>query len=53
MERVLIGLQENFSRSLSLSFLTCVPGVYARQAPEHVGVESSSSSSLEASASSS
>jgi hypothetical protein len=53
MERVLIGLQENSSRSPSTSFLAWVPGEYARQAPEHVGVESSSSSSLEASSSSS
>jgi hypothetical protein len=52
MERVLVGVQGNSTRSLSASFLA-VPGVYARQAPEHVGVESSSLSSLEASSSSS
>jgi hypothetical protein len=39
--------------SLSSSFLVWVPGEYARQAPEHIVVECSSSSSLEASASSS
>jgi hypothetical protein len=49
---VLVGVQGNSTRSQSASFLA-VPGVYARQAPEHVGVESSSSSSLEASSSSS
>jgi hypothetical protein len=49
MERVLVGLQGNSSRRRSSSFLAWVPGVYARQAPEHVGVKSSSSSSLEAS----
>jgi hypothetical protein len=53
MERVLIGLQGNSSKSLSSSFLAWVPGEYARQAPEHIVVESSSLSSLEASASSS
>jgi hypothetical protein len=53
MEQVLIGLQGNSSRSPSSSFLVWVPGVYARQAPEHIVVESSSPSSLEASSSSS
>jgi hypothetical protein len=52
MARVLVGVQGNSTRSLSASFLA-VPGVYAQQAPEHVGVESSSSSSLEVSSSSS
>jgi hypothetical protein len=41
MERVLVGLQ---------GILAWVPGEYARQAPEHIVVECSSSSSLEASA---
>jgi hypothetical protein len=53
MERVLIGLQGNSTRSPSSPFLAWVPGEYARQAPEHIVVESSSSSSLEASSSSS
>jgi hypothetical protein len=53
MERVIVGLQGNFSRSPSSSFLAWLPGEYARQTPEHVVVESSSSSSLEASSSSS
>jgi hypothetical protein len=53
MERVLIGLQGNSSRSPSSSFPAWVPGEYAQQALEHVVVESSSSSSLEASSSSS
>jgi hypothetical protein len=48
MARVLVGVQGNSTRSLS-AYILAVPGVYARQSPEHVGVESSSSSSLEAS----
>jgi hypothetical protein len=52
MERVLVQLHGNSSRCPSSSFLARVPEVYASQAPEHVGVESSSSSSLEASPSS-
>jgi hypothetical protein len=31
MERVLVGLQGNSSRSLSSSFLAWVPGEYTRQ----------------------
>jgi hypothetical protein len=50
---VLVGLQGNSSRSPSSSFLAWVPGEYAQQTPEHIVVECSSSSSLEASASSS
>jgi hypothetical protein len=53
MEGVLIGLQGNSSRSPYSSFLAWVPEVYARQATEHIVVESSSLSSLEASSSSS
>jgi hypothetical protein len=52
MARVLVGVQGNSTRSVSVSFLA-VPGVYARQALEHIVVESSSLSSLEASSSSS
>jgi hypothetical protein len=52
MVQVLVGLQGNYSRSLSSSFLAWVLGEYARQAPEHIVVECSSSSSLEASSSS-